>query len=236
MTSRPVGNCKLCQQEKTLSRSHIIPEFMHLDLYDEKNRFLMVESDPDAGERYMQKGEREFLLCDTCESQLAKYETYSAPIVKSLLNLEAESTSDSYIVKDVDYQIFKLFQMSLIWRASVASIVMFRDVSLDFHEDSLRSMILSEDPGSPDDYGCVMFVMEKTEYLHRIMWSPETDYIDGRPTIRFQTGRLFWYFFLPNRIVANAADYFLAKSGILRVPKASWPEEVVIRRLEGRIA
>ena len=97
-------------------------------------------------------------------------------------------------------------------------------------------MILSEDPGSPDDYGCVMLVMEKTEYLHRIMWSPETDYIDGRPTIRFQTGRLFWYFFLPNRIVANAADYFLAKSGIFRVPKASWPEEVVIRRLEGRIA
>jgi hypothetical protein len=236
MTSKPLGVCKLCQQSKELRRSHIIPEFMYFNMYDEKHRSLMVESDVEAGERFKQKGEREFLLCEACEGHIGTFETYSAPPVKSLLDLTAHAESACYIVSDLDYQSFKLFQMSLLWRASVASIAMFRNVSLGQHEERLRAMIHASDPGTPDEYGCMMLVMENTKYLHRIIWSPETDQIDGHPIYRFQTGRVFWYFFLPDHVVADAADYFLPQSGTLRVPKAPWPEHVVIQRLAGRIA
>ncbi len=236
MSKRPVETCRLCHEEKKLCFSHVIPEFMHLEMYDEKHRALKVESDPDSGEKFLQKGEREFLFCDDCEGRLGKFETYASPIIKSLFALEVEEEDDSYIVRDINYQSFKLFQMSLLWRASVASIDMFGNITLGGHEDRLRKMLLSEDPGPTDHYGCVMFAMQKTKYLHRMIWSPETDQIDGLPVYRFQTGRLFWYFFLPNEIPADAASQFLTDSGILRILKAPWNEDVVIQRLAGRIA
>jgi hypothetical protein len=209
---------------------------MYLDLYDGMHRAVKVTSNPDAGEPYMQKGEREFLLCETCEGHLSLFEDYAAPIVKSLLSLTAENTPDAYVVRDVQYQRFKLFQMSVLWRASVASIKMFQHISLGPHEEQLRTMILAGDPGRPDEYGCLMLVMEKTKYLHRIIWSPVTDTIDGQTIYRFQTGRLFWYYFLVDPNLSDVAPYFLDPLGVLRVPKAPWPEEVVIQRLAGRIA
>lgn len=236
MSSRPIEICKLCLEVKQLSRSHIIPEFMHLEMYDEKHRALMVESDPKTKERHLQKGEREFLFCDECEGRISKFEAYAAPIVKSMLNLEAEEVPDAYRVAGVMYPEFKLFQVSLLWRASVASIEMFGNVSLGDHEERLREMIFSEDPGMPDEYGCLMMAMEETKYLNRIIWSPETDEIDGFPVYRFQTGRLFWYFFLPNHVPADGTSYFLTESGVLLVPKAPWSEELVIQRLASRIA
>src|SRR6266508_488970 len=137
MRSRPFDTCKLCLKKKELLRSHIIPEFMYLDLYDEKHRAIKVDSNLDSGEPYIQKGQREFLLCDTCESHLATFENYAAPLVKSLHNLTAEYTADRYIVRDVDYKTFKLFQMSILWRSSVASIAMFKNVSLGMQEERL---------------------------------------------------------------------------------------------------
>ncbi len=236
MSTRPVETCKLCHEEKQLCYSHVIPEFMYLEMYDEKHRALKVESDPGTRERFPQKGEREFLFCDDCEGRLGKFENYASPIVKSLLALEVEEDDGTYIVRDINYQSFKLFQMSLLWRASVASIDMFGNIALGSHEERLRKMLLSEDPGPPDQYGCMMVAMQDTKYMHRIIWSPETDQIDGLPVYRFQTGRLFWYFFLPNAIPAGAASHFLTEGGNLQVPKAPWTEEVVMQRLAGPIA
>ena len=209
---------------------------MYLDLYDEKHRSLSVKSDASSKEVYTQQGEREFLLCGKCEGHLAEFERYAAPIVKSLLNLEAEHAAGYYSVKNIDYQHFKLFQMSVLWRASVASIEMFRKVALGPREEHLRSMILSDNPGTPEEYGCLMLIMEKTKYLHRIIWSPVTENIDGHTIYRFETGRLFWLYFLPNHKIPAVAEYFLDKSGNLLVPIAPWSEEDVIKRLAGKIA
>ena len=236
MRSTPYEICRLCHKEKQLSFSHIIPEFMYLEMYDEKHRALIVDSDSTTKEQFVQKGEREYLFCSDCEERLSSLETYASPIVKSLLNLEAENASDSYIKTGISYPRFKLFQMSLLWRASVSSIAMFENVSLEAHEETLRKMILSNKPGDPNDYGCLMMLMQNTTYLHKMSWSPVTDEIGGILTYRFLTGRLFWYFFLPEHYPPDAARYFITESGILHVLKAPWSEEEVIRRLAGSIA
>lgn len=236
MKPRPIDVCKLCLKPQKLHSSHIIPEFMYLDMYDEKHRSLKIGSDFNSRERFMQKGEREYLLCEKCEAHLSEFESYAAPTIKSLSNLNVEHTDEYYFVKDVDYRIFKLFQMSLLWRASVASTAMFRNIRLGDFEDQLRSMILASDPGKPNEYGCLILIMENTKYLHRIIWSPETDHVDGCTTYRFQIGRLFWYFFLPGCVPSSATKYFLDEANLLHVPTVSWSEEIVVQRLAGRLA
>ena len=72
--------CKLCCENKDLRRSHIIPEFLYrnLGIYDDKNRFKVISSNPKKRVKYEQKGFREYLLCDNCEEKIQKWEDYVA--------------------------------------------------------------------------------------------------------------------------------------------------------------
>lgn len=61
-------HCKLCGREAELRRSHIFPEFLYLALYDEKHRAVSVSPVPGEEDRLVQKGLRESLLCQACET------------------------------------------------------------------------------------------------------------------------------------------------------------------------
>ena len=233
MSKKQFGKCRLCQNEKELCFSHIIPEFLYLPTYDENHRALMI---PRVKEKYPQKGIREYLLCDCCEEVLNRFETYSSPILKSIQDLSVTQLGDQYIIRDVQYAEFKLFQLSLLWRASVASVKMFENIDIGNHEDVIRKMLLSKNPGMPDQYGCMMFILGKTKYVHKTIGSPVEDVIDGYTCYRFQIGRIFWYFFLPDAYPKDALNFFLSSNGILRLVKAPWSEATVITRLSSIVA
>jgi hypothetical protein len=233
MSKKQIGKCRLCQNEKELCYSHVLPEFLYLPVYDEIHRASMI---PGSKEKYPQKGVREYLLCDCCEGVLNKFETYSSPIIKSIQDLNLSKLGKQYIICDVQYTEFKLFQLSLLWRASVASSEMFESFDIGNHEDIIRKMLLSKKPGMPDQYGCVMILLGKPIYIHKIIWSPVEDEIEGYTCYRFLTGRIFWYFFLPEAYPKYVGSFFLSSEGILRLVKAPWSEKVVIQRIAGIIA
>jgi len=70
--------CKLCKKEAELRYSHILPEFLYSGVYDELHRTLEITPDD---ERTIQKGIREYLLCQKCETKLSRYETYAAKLL-----------------------------------------------------------------------------------------------------------------------------------------------------------
>jgi hypothetical protein len=236
MGNNRIGTCRLCHNEQELRYSHILPEFLYLPIYEEKNHtFLII---PRGKEKYPpQKGIREYLLCDGCDVKvISKWETYASPIIKTIQELNITPYGDQYIVPDVQYTDFKLFQLSLLWRASVASVDVFKNISIGRHEEVIRKMLISKNPGAPEQYGCMMFVLDDTKYLQKTIWSPVEDTIDGFTCYRFLTGRIFWYFFLPEAYPKETKDFFLSTEGILRLGKAPWSEETVIRRIAGVVA
>ena len=71
------GICKLCNEMREIRYSHFIPEFLYLGIYNEKHKGLMFSNSPDSQRRKeIQKGYREYLLCDSCENQFSKYEFF----------------------------------------------------------------------------------------------------------------------------------------------------------------
>jgi hypothetical protein len=220
----------LCQKEKELCFSHIIPEFLYLPTYDEIHRALIISKGERKG-KYQQLGIREYLFCDCCEEVLNKFETYSSPIIKDIQDLNITQFGDCYIIRDVQYSEFKLFQLSLLWRASVASVTMFDNLDIGIHEEIIRKMLISKSPGMPDQYGCLMFVIEETKDVHKMIWSPVEDTIDEYAYYRFLTGRIFWYFFLSQAYPKDVENFFLTSDGTLRLAKAPWSEETVKKRL-----
>ena len=114
------GSCALCLESAELRNSHIISEFLYSTIYDEKHRFHVLE----AGGKYPyyeQKGYREPLLCQECETKLSKWETYARAILTGGKPLKYWREDSITWIRGIDYQRFKLFQLSILWRAGVAT-------------------------------------------------------------------------------------------------------------------
>jgi hypothetical protein len=156
------GNCKLCQQNRELRRSHIIPEFCYKPTYEPTiHRATMLQAEPNR-ESYVQKGQRDHLLCDDCEQFLNKnYENpfnsiwFDGAILPDPVPESASSHDEPIMITGLDYTSFKLFHLSILWRASVATGDSFNTVNLGPYEEKIRQMLLTQHAGPADHY--VMF-------------------------------------------------------------------------------
>lgn len=167
--------CRLCLSEgEELRLSHILPEFLYKPLRDKKHRYIGLKRPQGAGTNrvLLQKGIREYLLCGSCEQVLAKYERYAADVLRKLPDTSREPAGRVVHVTGVDYTKFKIFQLSLLWRAGVSRHASFQKVNLGPHEAVLRRMVLEEDPGEPMDYGCVLIRTKGPETLNHIIQLP----------------------------------------------------------------
>jgi len=223
------GVCKLCQKKSDLRNSHILPEFMYSKLYDEMHRTMSISSD--KKEKLIQKGVRENLLCQECETKLSKYEGYAVKIINNIPNF-VEDPSEKFFFSSVDYKLFKLFQLSILWRSGVSINQMFANVNLGKHEEKIRLMLVQNDPGKYIDYGCFVMMMPNSQNIDRIIMPPMPERLFGHNGFRFMTGNLFWYFIVSSHKIASVAlPLLLQENGELRIWKAPWSEQEVMSNI-----
>lgn len=186
-------SCALCLQEVELRRSHIIPEFLYETLYDDKHRLQVLSIIPDQSNWREQKGLRERLLCDSCEQQLSVWEQYACGVLKGGVPLTYRSEGSIIHISGLDYAQFKLFQLSVLWRAGASSLPFFEKVQLGEHAETLRRLLLAGDPGSPSRYGCFMFGLKhESQALTDLITQPERIRLDGHTAYRFVFGGFLW--------------------------------------------
>jgi hypothetical protein len=211
--------CRLCHQPRELCESHIIPEFLYKTLYDkEKHQFAQVSGSPKV--RKWQKGFKEKLLCRVCEEKLNKWETYAAQVLFGGVEIGLEKMQDAVIVRDVDYPKFKLFQLSVIWRAGVSRLLQFSNVKLGPHEEKLRSLIEKDDPGAPVDYGCLIIITPSYfDLTSRMMMLAQETRFGGHRCYMFLMAGLTWVFFVSShmRQLAYTERLFIRLDGTLPV-------------------
>jgi hypothetical protein len=191
-----LGRCRLCESEGDLRHSHIFPEFLYEHLYDEKHRSVGVKPYSGAKQDILQKGLREYLLCGPCENRLSKYERYGAKILRGLPDVSSEKPGAVVFVRKVDYCKFKLFEMSLLWRAGIAKQPSFADVRLGPHESRLRKMLLGSDPGKPWEYSCVLIRFPSPGTIDQILTFPRPFRFLGHYVYLVILWGMIWMFFV----------------------------------------
>lgn len=233
--------CKLCLKERELKDSHIIPEFIYecSGLYDGKQRFTIVKrTDEGMGELELrQKGLKEKLLCGDCENRISKWEGYARWVIYSPGKSEQVKSVRTRVVlyENVEYDKFKLFQMSLLWRMSVSKLKQFSEVRLGRrHQETMRRMILDEDSGAEDDYGCFMTViifdpndLASNEQLRRFWLSPRRVRTrDGHISYTMFIGGFYYVFVVSkHHIPREIRQLFLDRTNQLPILAAT-PDEV----------
>jgi hypothetical protein len=203
-------NCKLCQKTSPLRNSHIIPEFVFTSLYDEKHRMNVLSTRKQKPRPFEQKGLREKLLCATCETKFSQLELYANTAFDG--KSAERPLAHIIVVKGVDYKKFKLFLLSVLWRASISSLEFFSEVDLGRHEEILRKMILAEDPGASDKYGIVPFALVDGHRIETgLIMQPSRENMYGQVGYRFIFGGFLWAYFVSSLSAPNSVKPLLPR-------------------------
>jgi hypothetical protein len=211
----PSMPCVLCREPQQLKNSHIISEFLYESLYDEIHRFHVLSVIPDQDNSFRQKGIREKLLCETCEQKFSVWERYASLVFKGGIEITHRREGNFVYVNGLDYAKFRLFQLSILWRASVSSLQFFGKVCLGRHEEVLRRLLLSGDPGSPSRYGCLMFGLRfENENFTQLIMSPERLKLSGHTAYRFIFGGFMWVYLVSSHdVLPPLSNAILQQSG-----------------------
>ena len=209
-----IGKCKLCGQQKKLCLSHIIPEFFYNNIYDLRpRRFWFLKFDTKANQKKQeQKGLRERLLCKKCENEFSSYEKYAAEIIyaknrKSPVKLINQSSNGKITVNEFtgfDYNKFKFFLESILWRISVSS-EKFNVVNIsDKHRNKLHKSLKDKTVLDENEYPCFIQVVthdDGTYFRYSILGPYETEY-SGHQVINLLADG-FLFSFIMGRIVLS---------------------------------
>jgi len=149
--------CKLCNSSTNFGKSHIIPESFFLSERKDGETPILATNTPGVFPKRRPIGEYDgSILCKECEQLFGPWDNYAKVLLFdkfSQFNLVAEESDYSaYSIERYDYHKLKLFCLSVLWRAGVSDRECFEKVSLGPHEQILRNMILSSDPGNKDQY------------------------------------------------------------------------------------
>jgi len=230
--------CRLCKEDKTLLKSHIFPEFLYKPIYDENHSFMVISSDSEKRPRHRHKGIYEELLCKSCEGIVGEYENYSAKVLFGNDNKEKRVSVKKpfgFIFHDIDYTKFKLFQISLLWRASISSRPEIPKIDLGPHSEKMRRMLLNRIPGEVYEYGCsILFIPDYSKEMVGFIYSPELipKKIKGYTWYRAIFSGLLWaYIVSSHSSLLDNPNIFLSKDGELPVINAGHKGMKFIQKL-----
>lgn len=202
-----IMNCRLCDVEKPLRESHIIPRFFYKPMeWNEKNfryQILRTHSDNIITD---QGGIKERLLCEDCEQIFSRFENYINRTLYGGIELTFRNLSNRrWLISGLHYNKFKLFQLSILWRASVSSQEFFESVRLGVkHETQIRQMLLNQDPGPPEKYACILVaVIFEGNAIDDFMLNPTCVKHEGHRVCRFLFGGFAWAYFISSHSIPD---------------------------------
>ena len=146
------GKCRLCPHEGELRNSHVISEFLFKDYYGPKGSYIQLSNFPnDHRSPVVQKAPRERLLCQSCEIKLSRWERYCEQVIS---RVKGRSCVNGLIYEsDVQYEPFKLFLNSLLWRISISTLPEFSQCSIGKSAETvLKRSLQSEKPEYPSHF------------------------------------------------------------------------------------
>jgi hypothetical protein len=153
-----VAVCKLCEEERALVRAHIIPDAFNRDLKGDAATAPVMLSSKDFPKRRPGGHYDDALVCEHCERRFSAWDDYGADLFLHRLRADENPWCDEsgavhcFRFDNVQYELLKLFAISLLWRSSETSLPFFSRIALGPHAKKAREMILSGDPGTPEEF------------------------------------------------------------------------------------
>jgi hypothetical protein len=185
--------CHFCNQDKVaFAKAHIIPRSFFKGVRGKANYSVEMRVSKNAmDERYHQAGNYDCrILCEECERKFSPYDAHGYSVFTKVFEdrniyRDPAGIECAYLLPNVDFRLLKLFVLSLLWRASVSSLYLFRDVNLgQRHQDRIKFFISSGTIEGADEYQFVCSHQRDHPYPKVIM-APWKRRIEGINYVQF---------------------------------------------------
>lgn len=152
--------CRLCQRQPASVKAHVIPKSFFVEHLEQNDIPRIVATSKDFHPKKSPIGVYDpEILCIECEARFSPYDDYGFEFFHPTGNLEVifpGTAGEANIVRGVDYKLLKLFILSVLWRASVSGQIFYAGVKLGPYENEIRTLILADDAGSPQDFSVMI--------------------------------------------------------------------------------
>ena len=227
-----MATCRLCLQQTTLRNSHIVPEFLYAKLYNDKGHMMGINGRGRKGWKPLQQGVREPLFCETCEQHFNEYceKPFRAQWVLSSPLPSPWAVSEPYKIQ-VDYSSFKLFHLSVLFRAGVSSLPTFAQVSLGPHEERLRKMLLDRDAGEFWQYPVAGLVLlhHKTREIVQMVSQAVQGRLAGMRCYAMIYGGVQWWVGVSSQRNPEFESIAVRSDGTIPMASIPWNELAIMK-------
>jgi hypothetical protein len=185
------GICKLClAQRKLIKKSHVIPRFMYGNMFDDGKTVVpqsLKDNVVSSGKTIQTGYYDKYIICQHCENDiLGKLDRYGANVLyKGNNDLKANHGPKKdglrpLFVTGIEYDNFKVFLLSILWRAHISINPFFENIDLAASAEIIRKTVLNNLHVDDSVYRVQIFALKynPTE-LQKIVVSPLRIVADG---------------------------------------------------------
>ena len=227
--STQISRCRLCGTDSSpLRNSHIVPESLYRPLYNDKGHMLAIRR-PDERHRargLLQKGIRERLFCEACEQHFNEH--FEKPFLKQWFPNPLPDLWDGDDIQQltVDYASFKLFHLSVLFRAAVSSLATYANVDIGPHESVLRGHLLERNPGGQLEYPITgrAVIHHRTNRIVPIITQPSVCMMECHRYFTMVYGGVEWWIKLSSHRHRRFEELFLHADGRMPFGAVPWTE------------
>jgi hypothetical protein len=220
--------CRLCNLEKHLIKAHIFPDFLYknLNLYvpDKKgqgrvHKAIKKENKFEYNDKGLPTGIYDSnILCLECDNYLnQEFENYSKRILFDEIFEQLVGQNDFKIFTQIDYTKFKLFILSIFWKASISE--HFKGINLSLAvEEEIRLMLNKKDAKEQEDFGTVLFYLNEPEITSEFLSDIKTIKNQNKTSYAFIAGGILFYFYPVQENIPNShKEMLISKNGSLKI-------------------
>lgn len=218
--------CPLCRVRDGDRKSHILSDFLYQDAYDERHSLISFDQELQRrGKRFSSYWEQ--LFCSECEGRFGKWESYFADVWFNRPKRPIKLEQEFVVIRGLDYARFKLFHLSILWRASQSTLPAFASVSLGPHDEKIRDLLLREDASDPDVYPIAGRALRDDDgsFKDDILSLPAGTRIDGYHVYRMLYGGVFWYCAVASHHSDCPVPAALQRDGTITLMAEKWTRD-----------
>ncbi len=225
-------NCQLCGSDRPqLASAQIVPDFMLKYIQDEESGRAVMRVYDDESDQLLQVEEGGIepdgeLVCEACLATIGEWDRYADRLMyqdsglviedMSVGDEESGTAEEAKVIRNVDYERFKLFQLSLLWRMGASDVIPFEPIDIGIHRQRLAEMLRSREPGAPEDFPCVMATIAPggvhfVDFFDVRFWAER----DVATTIELVSGGFVFRFFLGREVPKFTDRFALQQNGDL---------------------
>ena len=219
-------NCPLCLENKPLQVSHVIPNTFFKRLKKKDGRAIQSDMRHSTNIHKTQESWSEKILCRSCEELTNEFDSYVAAFTYNpkRVKVKVDKSGTKYrTYSNVNYKKFRLFQLSLLYRAALSNNLAYQHIKLaPEHMESIRTSLLNREPFSDHILGCQMKLIWNSirrEPFQNYLSVPRKDVLKLKEIVYFIFGGFAWEFYLPKfNFKQSQNNYFIKNTGFLKVP------------------